>query len=332
MFNRILVPLDGSALAECVLPHAVAFAQVTGAEVTLLRVVEQNTTPDQVESIDPVSWHLRRVEVENYLEDIARRLQAVNPSMPVERVLLEGQAAERIVEFAHDHPLDLIILSSHGSSGLSGWNVSSVVQKIILRAYTSILIIRAYQPQVAQLADLCYQRILVPLDGSARAEYVLPMVNLLSQKCQADFISLAHVVARPEVPRRGPLTPEENELVNHLVERNYGEATAYLDQLKARLPGEVHARVEVSDSVITTLQNLIEEEQADLVLLSAHGYSGRQKYPYGSVGISFIAYGTTPLLIMQDLPQDTLERHPAEIVAGHSGNGGRKPVYDKPSL
>jgi nucleotide-binding universal stress UspA family protein len=331
MFNRILVPLDGSALAECVLSHAAAFAQATGVGVTLLRVVEQNTTPDQVESIDPVSWHLRRVEVENYLEDIARRLQAINPSVPVERVLLEGQAAERIVEFAHDHRIGLIILSSHGSSGLSGWNVSSVVQKIILRANTSILIIRAYQPQAAQLDDLCYRRILAPLDGSARAEYILPMLNLLSQRCQAELL-LVHVVARPEMPRRAPLTPEENEMVNTLVERNYGEAAIYLDQLKSRLPGEVHTRVEVSDSVITTLQDLVEEEKADLVLLSAHGYSGRQKYPYGSVGISFIAYGTTPLLIMQDLPQDTIERHPAEIVAGHSGNGGRKPVYDKPSI
>ncbi len=331
MFHKILVPLDGSSLAECVLPHVVTLAQATGAEVTLLRVMEQNAAPDQVWSIDPLNWQLRRVEAQTYLEDISQRLQAANLAVPVEWVLLDGQAAERIVEFVHERGIDLIILSSHGRSGLSGWNVSSVVQKIILRAYTSLLIVRAYQPYPSQLTDLRYRRILVPLDGSSRAEYVLSMLTLLSQKCQAEII-LARVVARPEMPRRAPLTPEENEWVNNLVEHNYGEATDYFDHLKSRLPGDVQTRVLVSDSVIATLHELVEDEGADLVLLSAHGYAGRQKHPYGSVGISFIVYGTTPLLIIQDLPHHTIEPTPAEVAASQSGNGGRKLGYDKPSL
>jgi nucleotide-binding universal stress UspA family protein len=293
-------------------------------------VTEQNAALDRVWSIDPLNWQLHRVEAETYLEDISQRLQETNLAVPVERVLLEGQAAERIVEFTHEHEIDLIVLSSHGRSGLSGWNVSSVVQKIILRAYTSLLIVRAYQPY-PPLAELRYRRLLVPLDGSARAEYILPVLTLLSQKHQAELL-LVHVVARPEVPRRSPLTPEENEWVNNLTERNYEAATEYLDQLKSRLPGDVQTRVLVSDSVISTLHELVEGEGTDLVLLSAHGYAGRQKYPYGSVGISFIAYGTTPLLIIQDLPYHTIEPTPAEVAASQSGNRGRKLGYDKPSL
>jgi hypothetical protein len=94
----------------------------------------------------------------------------------------------------------------------------------------------------------------------------------------------------------------------------------------------VQTRVLVSDSVISTLHELVEDEGADLVLLSAHGYTGRQKHPYGSVGISFIAYGTTPLLIIQDLPYHTIESTLAEVAASQSGNARRKLGYDKPSL
>lgn len=335
MFNKILVPLDGSLLAECVLPHVVVWARLTGAEVILLRVMEQTATPDQVQSVDPVTWRLRQIEAETYLEGLRNQLQEANLAGPIQTVLLEGQSAERIVAYSREQEIGLVILSSHGRSGLSGWNVSSVVQKVMVRAYTSILIIRAYQPeQPENLVDFHYRHIVVPLDGSKRAEYTLPIATLLAQEHQAELI-LAHVVAQPETPRQVPLTPEERDLVDTLVERNREEITKYFEQLQARLPGNVQTRVLADDSIIATLHSLVEEERADLVLLSAHGYSGKTKHPYGSVGTSFIVYGVTPLFIIQDIPQHELELSPAEIMAHHqngSANGGRTIIYDKPSI
>jgi nucleotide-binding universal stress UspA family protein len=246
-------------------------------------------------------------------------------------VLLEGHAPDRIVELAHEHDVDLIALSSHGRSGLSGWNVSSVVQKIILRAYTSIFLARAYQAQPPDLTGLRYQRIFVPLDGSQRAENVLPLLAALAQDQQTEIL-LVHVVAQPEMARRVPLTPEERELSQHLIELNREEITHYFDQLKSRLPGNIQVRVIVSDNVIATLQSLAEDEIADLVVISAHGYSATRKYPYGSVSISFIAYGATPLLIIQDLPQQEIAPNPAEVAAHQLGLSGRTLAYDKPSI
>jgi nucleotide-binding universal stress UspA family protein len=333
MFKKILVPLDGSSLAECVLPHAVILAKKMGAELVLIHVVEQQIGPDRVQVIDPINWRLRRVEAEIYLDEVTERLRAAEETILVETVVLEGQAAERITEFAHEHEIDLIALSSHGRSGLSGWNISSIGQKIILRAGTSVLIVRAYhQPAQQDRARMDYRRILVPLDGSQRAEYVLPVLTPLAQEQKTEFV-LVHVVARPEVPRRVPLTPEESDLIEKLVSRNQEEATKYLDQLKTRLPGNIQTRVVVSDSVAFTLHNLAEEEMADLVVLGAHGYSGKTRHPYGGVGISFIAYGTTPLLIVQDLPQQEIEPSEAEVAADEAGsrNGGWKIIYDKPA-
>ena len=310
MFEHILVPLDGSPLAECVLPHTVALAQAFGSRVTLLQALERGPIADRARSVDPLGWHLRKAEAEAYLGGLAARLRELG--LRTESRLLEGQAAEQIIEFARDHDVELIVLSSHGRSGLSEWNISSVVQKIILRAYMPAMIVRAYQPCAGDLGSLRYRRLLVPLDGSQRAECVLPLATALA-RFHGSQLLLAHLVCRPEIPRRVPLTQEETELVSELTERNRLVAASYLERIRSQLTVDVESRLLVSDNVEMTLHELVEQENIDLLVLSAHGYSGGTKWPYGSLVINFIAYGTTPLLIMQDLSPDEVERTQAEI-------------------
>src|SRR5262245_38023055 len=263
MFHKILVPLDGSPLAGGVLPHVITLAQASGAEVILLHVIEQSSTPDRVRALDPVHWRLRQVEAETYLEDIKNHLQEAELSGPITTVFLAGEAAERITDFAQEQGVDLIVLSSHGRSGLSRWNVSSVVQKVIWRAYTSILLVRAYRQNQDILEQAQYRRALVLLDGSQRAECGLPACTTLSQKLDTELL-LAHVVARPEVPRRVPLTPEERELIERITERNQEEITTYFEHLKSRLPGEAQTRVLVSDNATAALHHLVDDEAVDL--------------------------------------------------------------------
>jgi nucleotide-binding universal stress UspA family protein len=318
MLEHILVPLDGSSLAECVLPHVVAVAQAFGARVTLLRVLERDGTAGRAQSVDPLGWHIRKAEAEASLEGVRARLQEVG--LRAHRVLLEGQAAERIIEFAHENGVDLIILSSHGQSGLSGWNVSSIVLKIILRAYLPIMIVRAYQPVVSELGGLRYRRLLVPLDCSRRAECVLSLATILARHHESELLAV-HVVARPQMPRWSPPTQEDVELANRLVERNRLEATRYLKQLQSRLDVHVRTSVLLSDHAAETLHDLVEQANADLVILSAHGHSGGTKWPYGGLVVNFIGYGTTPLLIVQDLSPDEVERTKAEMLTReHKGH------------
>jgi len=312
MFNRILVPLDGSSLAECVLPHAMAIAQAFDAQVTILRVLEQPHGSALTQAIDPLEWQFIKAEAEAYLNEVTTRLQ--NFGLKVQRTLKEGQAAESIIDFAHRNEIDLIVLSSHGQSGLSGWNISSIVQKIILRAYTSALIVRAYQSVHKDLANLGYRQLLAPLDGSQRAENVLPPTMMLSRFYGSQLL-LAHLVCKPEMPSRTPLTPAEIELVNQITERNRQEATRYLEEIRSRLTSGVDLRLHISEGNSAELHNLVELEDVDLVVLSAHGYSGNPKWPYGSLTLSFIVYGTTPLLIVQDISRDEVQKTVAEIIA-----------------
>ncbi len=304
MFNKILVPLDGSALAEYVLPHTVAMARAFNAQVHLLRVLEQPAV-EAMPLVDPLTWRLKKTEADLYLSNIKARLE--RRDLQVEKDLLEGHSTDQILKFAHDKGIDLMILSSHGQydQGFGSWNVSSTVQQILQRGRTSTLIVRAYRSEpIAE--DLAYQRLLVPLDGSRRAESVLPIATMLAQAHQSELL-LVHVISKPETPRRMPLTDEDTQLVNRLVERNEEEGHAYLEQLQSRLPASTRTALQVSDNVAATLQDIAEREQIDLMILSAHGYSGEARWPHGSVTNRFIADGTTPLLIIQDLPGITLD-------------------------
>lgn len=310
MFEHILVPLDGSSLAECVLPHVVAFASALQSDVTLLRVLARGKGAQGVPIVDPVDWHIAEAQSASYLEEVARRLGA--SGVETNRVALDGAAAERVIEYADQQDVDLIVLSSHGRSGLSGWNVSSIVQKIILRAYQSVLIVRAYVPTEREAGSVRYQRLLVPLDGSQRAECVMPIAVALARGHDAELL-LAHVVRRPEMPRRTSPTEEDIHLADRLVERNREEVSAYLQDLIAQLRLDADFHLLVSDDVVVALHELVESQHVDLVILSAHGYSGAPLWSYGSVATSFIGYGSTPLLIVQDLAREDVEPSQAEL-------------------
>jgi len=312
MFEHILVPLDGSSLAEGVLPHGVAMARTFDARITLLQAVESRRDNRRTGATDPLGWQMRKTEAATYLDEVVDRLSEAD--VKADWTVMEGDAASCVLEFAHRHNVGLIAISSHGGSGLSEWNISSVVQKVILRAYMPVMIVRAYQPTPKDLTELTYRRLLVPLDGSRRAECVLPLATTLARFHRCPLL-LAHVVSRPEVPRRTPFTEEENELIEQLTERNRERGAQYLQGLQSQLSSQVETHLLVSDNAIATLHDLVAEEDVDLVLLSAHGYSGEAKWPYGSVSLNFIAYGTTPLLIVQDIPEEQIETSYAEKAA-----------------
>ncbi len=316
MFEHLLIPLDGSSLAECVLPHGLAIAQSMGTKVTLLQVVEQTAPAGRTSAIDPLDWQYSEAQAGAYLQQVADRLRAAG--LAVAQVLLQGDPAERVIDFAQAEHVDLILLSSHGRSGLSGWNISSVVQKILARAHVSILLVPAYHRVTPDLTALRYERLLVPLDGSQRAECVLPLVGALAA-AHTSKVHLGHVVRKPELPCRASPSIEDRALVDTLTERNRSEASLYLEDLRVRLspPADVHILVE--DHVAATLQHLAVQENVDLVVLSAHGYSGETRWPYGSLATSFIMYGNKPLLIVQDLPRHAFEPTAAELAAREHG-------------
>ena len=297
MFDPILVPLDGSPLAECVLPQVVALSQAFNAEVILLHVLDKNRVGASTQLFDLLNWQINKTEAKLYLERIGEQLQ--KSGLHTKAIVLEGPVAESITEFSQGHEIKLVLLSSHGHSGLRKWGISSVTNKIILSAPTSVFIVRAALPK-----EQPYRRILVPLDGSWRSENVLPMVTPLARHHKAQ-IQIVHVVRTPEMARHMPPMQEDIDLSDRIVARNREEALHYLDQIQLRSPLagiDVKAHLITSDNVTLALHELVDREHIDMVAFSAHGYSGNNQWPYGSTVNNFILYSKVPLLIVQDLP------------------------------
>jgi nucleotide-binding universal stress UspA family protein len=297
MLDAILVPLDGSLLAECVLPQVIAIGQAFNAKIVLLHILEKNPAGDSAQLFDLLNWQINKTEAKMYLERIADRLE--KSGLQTETIVLEGQVTGSIKEFARSQGMKLVILSGHGHRELRKWGVSSVTSDIIFSAPTSILIVRA-----PRLKEQPYERILVPLDGSWRAENVLPIVSLLARFHKSQ-IQIVHVVKTPEMARHMPPAQEDIDLSNRIVARNREEALHYLDQVKlvSPLAGiDIQTHLIVNDNATVALHEWVDREQIDMVALSAHGYSGSNQWPYGNMANNFILYGKVPLLIVQDLP------------------------------
>jgi len=296
MLKRLLVPLDGSACAECVFPHVIALARAFDSEVVFLQVMDRAQSGDPNRAVNPLHWYTDKTDATLYLKSVVARLHKMDLSM--QTTILEGRAHECIVEYARD--FDLTILSSYGKGGLREWGEGSITQKVLSHAVGSVLLVRADQTVASDPTEYRYQRVIVPLDGSWRAESVLPVASALAQSCAAQ-LQIAHVVNQPEMPRRLPLTQDELELLQQVTESNYKAAASYLEQLRSHLPVKSQIHLINGKSVVNSLQRLVEQERADLVALCAHGCSGDSRRVYGSVVANLITYGTMPLLVMQDM-------------------------------
>jgi len=289
MLKHLLVILDTGKVIDYVLAHAARVAGSMRARVTLLRLLDQPAGKSRF--VDPVDWHIRKMEADAGLNEISQDLR--KKGLQVQIAILEGRNPEHVLQYAQAHEVDLIILAAQTEG------VSDLLHSLMKRTRIPLLLLRA-DGKTAETAA-CYQKILVPLDGSQRAEVTLPLVATFAQNCAAQII-LAHVIHKPEMPRRAPPPPEDAELIERIIESNRIEAVRYLEQIAARLPGEVETRLLINDSVAAALHGLVDQEGIDLIVLSAHGYSGTPQWPYGSVTNSLIAYSRTPVLIVQDLP------------------------------
>jgi nucleotide-binding universal stress UspA family protein len=149
MYRRILVPLDGSRLAEQALPHAAVHAEQFGAEIVLLMVLGPLPEPSMagrraVRSAEEASARL----AQNYLEGIAAGLRQQN--IPVEAQTVEGKPYLQIIRYAEEKAFDLIVMSTRGHSGLTRWLLGSVADRVARGATVPLLLV-----QCQDVGDTC---------------------------------------------------------------------------------------------------------------------------------------------------------------------------------
>jgi len=296
MFKRILVPLDGSSLAESALPHAATVAAAFGAEVLLLRVIPVRQRSGAA-PMDIIDRRLCQAEAGAYLDAVA----ADRPirGLSVETQVCQGQPAEQIVETVSRRMVDLIVLTTHGMGGCTTFPVSGTAHKVISRSPASVVMVPATEPGDGWAGG--YRRILVGMDGSRRGEWAVGPAAALARHAAAELV-LVHVVQVPETIEE-PASAELRAAAEELVRLNSRAAATHLAETQERLQSadlRVRTRLEASANVPQTLAAIAEHEKADLVVLTAHGASLSTERPYGGMAIQILHDAKRPVLIAQD--------------------------------
>ena len=328
MFSHILVPLDESELAEQALPHVVAIAPFDDALITLLNVHEPLTSGSGGQTAEPVEWQLGSDRARSYLGSVAERLRGLG--YRVEAEFIEGDPTVSILEFAKRNGVDLIVLTSHGAGGEEIHSLGEVALKTLLSAKTSVLIVRSFNPVFEHVVATesvgkkrGYRQVLVPLDGSLRAEAALPYAERLSSD-DGDRLHLVTVL-RPTLPWPAGAAKEDEVQTRAALAAASERAEQYLQGVAKAVASpqrQLKTAVVDGDDIVGALDDYAGREQVDIKVMSAHGASGGTRSPYGSVTLDLLLYGFTPLLVVQDRATNELhETHAERAAKERQGHG-----------
>jgi nucleotide-binding universal stress UspA family protein len=309
MFKRLLVPLDTSELAEIALPYARELAIKLGAEVILMHV---KTSADASDKPDHRAYLSKTAAI---TEQDIKKSHALPPreKVKVDSAIIGSPSrlnhpAEEIVNYAEKENISLIVMATHGRTGIRRWTLGDTANKVARASKIPLLLIRASN-DVPKSIHL--DKILVPLDGSKQSEAVLPYTENLASKLKTG-INLLNVVEPPYhiYPFyeglgyyggygmvRVPYTDEEVKPMREI-------AGKYVQSVSEKLMAEgIKASYEVKVGLAgEEIIGAEEEIHPDIVAMSTHGHSGFGRWENGSVADKVLHHGNTPLLLVRPRP------------------------------
>jgi nucleotide-binding universal stress UspA family protein len=296
LFHSLLVPLDGSRLAETALPAAAFLASLFQSRVTLIHLIERNAPPEvhsERHLTDPA-------EARAYLQQLAQR--AFPPGVSVDHHVHTTEVsdvARGLVEHAAELHADLIVMCTHGRGGLRDWLFGSIAQQVVGLGTTPVLLIRP-TPAGEAPAFTC-RLILVPLDGDPAHEEGLPVARDLARAC-GGALHLVMVIRdvgslKAEQAATALLMPLAT---NALLDMSEKQAESYLNEHIARLQAmglSVTAEVARGDPA-PYLLSAAQRTGADLIVLGTHGKAGWEAFWSGSVAPRLSGRSRAPLLLV----------------------------------
>jgi nucleotide-binding universal stress UspA family protein len=276
--EKILVPVDGSELSERAVPYAVALARATESAIVLLGVREGI---DEDAALQPdLSKRIQLAEEDHqrrYLHALAERLAKEGLSAETESV--SGDPSDAIVRAIEKLDPRLLVLATHGRSGLSRWHYGSVAGRLIREAPVPTLVIG---PKVleeeAAVPEL--KRILVPLDGSPLSEEALGVASQLAMTLGATIV-LTRVVSWPAQPYLAEVPGFDVARLDSEIQE---AAKEYLEHVRERLGGDLSVEASVlRGNPAEALMNSVRDQKTDLVVMATHSRAGLARAVLGSV-------------------------------------------------
>lgn len=291
MFEKILVTLDGSELAELALPYAEEFAGKMGSELILLHVVQ--SIDDPYSRILQPYFEKMLTNIKCNIEKYLSKYQPENIKLDIK--ILVGHPAEQIIDYADIKGVDLIIMATHGRSGIRRWSLGSVADKVVRSAKKPVLLVRAGNPHAQISENGIFRKIVVPLDGSKASESIIPYVKELANKINSKLYLL--VVEDPDFY----VAPEYAVASFEDFQSMKSAARSYLEII-SKQSGFDDKNVNEEVVVGLAAEKIIDyakELDADCIAMATHGRSGASRWIFGSVATKVLNEGTLPLLIVR---------------------------------
>jgi nucleotide-binding universal stress UspA family protein len=295
MYDSILVPLDGSELAESALPYAEELSARLDSNMVLIYACEPS---------DEKHHRMHELYLQKMVEATRRGLKKhlaedAKEGPQVASALVTGDAAEQIVDYADKEDSGLIVMATHGRSGIRRWVLGSTAAKVARATKRPLVLVRAGVARSRAKAEVLLGKLLLPLDGSKQSELAVPYVEELAAQLKAEVV-LLHVVAPtyfaysiPGETIEMPFTPED-------MERFRTKSEHYLETVaEAMRKRGVAASTEVAiGTAADEIIRLSDEMPVDLVVMSTHGRSGISRWAFGSVADKIIHAANAPVLLI----------------------------------
>jgi len=291
---RILVPLDGSPIAETALLHAAAISRTFSAQIELISIIGESRTASS-ERLDSVDWQLWKRQMQVYLSRMAESLRAKN--IEVSWLLRDGDPAQEIIQHINAANIDLLVFTRYGMGDAQQFSGGGTAQKIISASAASVLLI---DPACNFDDERGYERILVAIDGSQRSEWASCFAAMVAQTFDGS-LHLLQIVEEPRLPGNAPVTGETRRLLDHIKRTARSQANFQLSHLTSRIAEntQVMGTVIVSDNIPMTVESVAKADEADLLVIAAQAEHVQNAGRYGHICESLLAHVHIPVLVLR---------------------------------
>ncbi len=290
MIEKILVSLDGSNLGELALAYVKELANAFNSEVYLVHVCEKH---------DSEYRHTVQLYLEKVAEELWSDFAKAGSKATVKPVLLDGKPAAEIVQYAQQERLSLVIITSHGRSGIMPWVMGSTANIVIHTIQNPVLLVRASMFNAKRRPVRLFSKILLPLDSSEVGEAALPYVIEIAQKLRSEVILFSVIERGQHVHTIGG--QDFIRFSEQQVESMKLETNKYLAITNKKLTDSgvnVRSIVREGDAAGEIIK-FAQEDNIRLVAISSHGRSGMRGWVFGSVSNKVLQAGKTPLLLVR---------------------------------
>jgi len=298
MYNVIMVPTDGSGFDREAIRVALRIAEKSEAKVRLVRVLATGSFFGMAAAAEgtAIAAEVVRSERDRALSELyalaAECRATANADITVD--LHAGPVADVLQGYATRHEVDLIVISTHGRSGISRMSLGSVTDSLIRHTSIPVLVVKPPTSYLNPQAGDAFKSLVVPLDGSTLAEQILPRVMTLATLEEAE-ITLLHVLTSQSHSQNGA-DPDATWSAKD------SPAQEYLFRIakKLRRGGTpVRTEIVVSENVADAIACFAARENADLIAIATHGRGGLARMLRGSVADAVMHSGKTSMLVFK---------------------------------